>query len=103
MNTSTIVAFGKWRKNIIVEITSGSIKTTYIGIARYRSEVDNSKDAYVDAADTAKAIWNIYRIIEDTTIAGTKITDISSPVDNDGNGTDKFDQVRDNYATLTYL
>jgi hypothetical protein len=65
--------------------------------------VDNTKDAYVDVVDTAKSIWNIYRIIEDTTIVGTKTTDISSPVDINGNGTDKFDQIRDNYATLIYL
>ena len=98
MNTSTIVAFGKWRKLFVEEITVGTVKTTYIGTARYRSEVDHEQYAFMSAADTAKAIWNISKLVEDTSIGGTKTTEQWSPV-----WTDKFDQVRDNRATIIYL
>lgn len=111
MDTIQMVAFSKWRKLLVEETVVGTVKTTYVGIARFRRELDSDIYAYVIATDTAKPIRNIAKMTEDTTVPGTKLTEQFAPIwiiPALGNstavwGTDKFDQIRDDRASLTYL
>lgn len=65
-------------------------KTTYMGYANYDWE-----KAFTDNADTAKPIWKIRKIVEDTNSGELE----SFYAD----GSSSFDYVRDNRESLNYV
>ena len=70
MNTNENRVFGsKLPENdqIIIAITAGSIKTTYVWEAPHGALVTDK-------------VWKITRVIDDSTITGTKITTIGIPL-----------------------
>lgn len=86
-------------KEMVYEDTVWNITTTYIGRAQY-FETEESK-RFKAATDTARPIWAITKIVEDTT--GPKITKWFLPVDTNWNPSNKAEFAWDDILTLTYL
>jgi hypothetical protein len=82
-----IYGSSEYVKFLMEETTSWSSTITYLWYANYWPK------GYTAAADTAKPIWKIRKIVTTWSVTETFYA----------NGSSSFDSVRDDRATLTYL